>query len=134
MLFKISQDSTVSRKLCKKCYKKILSFYAFKSLALRNDAYFRTIRGHKLEIFIRDCQDSDILNSIDSSDVTVKEEPDPDIKTEDVKLENDLPDYNSDDEVLSVVKKIKYNSLPAKDEVIGNKRGQLCPLPISKLW
>lgn len=80
--------------------------------------------GHKLEIFLRDCQESDVLNSIDSSDVVVKEEPEPDIKTEDdIILRNSLPDYHSDDEVLSVIKKIKYKSLPAKDEVIGNKQG-----------
>ncbi|XP_026317590.1 zinc finger protein 557-like isoform X1 [Hyposmocoma kahamanoa] len=117
----ISQDSTDSRKLCKKCYKKILSFYDFKSLALRNDAYLRTIRGHKLEIFLRDCQEIDVLNTIDSSNVTVKEEPEPDIKTEDdVTSENGIPDCQSDDEVLSVIKKIKYESSPAKNGVIAS--------------
>lgn len=59
----------------------------------------------------------------------VKEEPETDIKTEDdVKLGNGISDSQSDDEVLSVLKKIKYESSPAKDEVIGNKQGQVCPL------
>lgn len=75
-----------------------------------------------MEIFLRDCAESDVLNSIDSSnDATVKEKPEPVIKTENVV--NGIPDYQSDDEVLSVIKKIKYESLPAKDEVIGNKQG-----------
>lgn len=73
---------------------------------------------------MRDCQESDVLNCIDSSDLLVKEEPEPDVKTEDdVKSENGIPDSQSDDEVLSVIKKIKYESSPANDEVIGNKQG-----------
>lgn len=123
MVFQITEDSNVVQKLCKKCYKKILSFHEFKTLALRNDAYLRTLGGHNLEVFLRDCQEGDVLNSIDSCDVELKDEPEPEpeIKTEDVvKLENEIDDYQSDDEVLSVIQKIKYES-PAKEEVIGNK-------------
>lgn len=74
------------------------------------------------------------MNTIDSSNVTVKEEPEPHIKTEDdVTSENGIPDCQSDDEVLSVIKKIKYESSPAKNGVIGNKKRTEMPT-ISKHW
>nr|XP_021194516.2 oocyte zinc finger protein XlCOF6.1 isoform X2 [Helicoverpa armigera] len=99
----VDEDSKISTKLCTKCYDKIWSFHDFKCLALRSDVYLKSIQesnGVKNEeVFLRD---DDIKNehqsvSDDSMDATVKEEP-----------KDGFDDGDTDDEFLSVIKRIKY--------------------------
>ncbi|XP_063361798.1 gastrula zinc finger protein XlCGF46.1-like [Cydia amplana] len=41
---KVTEDSKITTKLCNKCYRKIISFYKFKVLSLKNDAYLRSLQ------------------------------------------------------------------------------------------
>lgn len=100
----------MSTKLCLKCYKKILSFHEFKCLALKNDAYLKSVQeenGVKNKVFLTDDIKNEQILSVDCDDIldiTVKEEP------KDVlylKNEDSTHDYESDDEFLSVIKSIK---------------------------
>ncbi|XP_061713727.1 zinc finger protein 391-like [Cydia pomonella] len=40
---KITEDSKITTNLCYDCYRKIISFYKFKILSLKNDAYLRSV-------------------------------------------------------------------------------------------
>ncbi|XP_063618259.1 zinc finger protein 595-like [Cydia splendana] len=40
---KVTEDSKITTKLCNNCYRKIISFYKFKALSLKNDAYLRSL-------------------------------------------------------------------------------------------
>lgn len=84
-----------------KCYKKIIAFYKFKTLALKNDIelkseeltynneadYHNDEMGVKLEAF----------SLSDNEEIAVKSE-------------EQAREYQSDDELLSVIKSIKYES------------------------
>lgn len=104
----MEKDSKISTKLCLKCFKKILSFHEFKCLALKNDAYLKSVQeegGVKNKVFLTDDIKNELISLDDSLDVTVKEEP------KDVlylKNEDSAHDYESDDEFLSVIKSLKY--------------------------
>ncbi|XP_059059165.1 oocyte zinc finger protein XlCOF6.1-like isoform X2 [Achroia grisella] len=105
----------MTTKLCSKCYKKIVSFYKFKTLALKNDTYLKSTTGTdiKNEVFVRD----DIKTEIESE--SSDEFPDlPDEKSDVkddlfLKVDDNIKDNDniSDDEFLSVIKKIKYEHI-----------------------
>ncbi|XP_028170706.1 zinc finger protein 300-like [Ostrinia nubilalis] len=109
----VDNDTKVSTKLCLKCFRKIVSFYNFKLLAHKNDEYLKNldpnthIKKETLDEGLKDesvsC-DSDVNEIVDAE---IKLEPDP-VKDEDVPEE-----CQSDDELLSVIKKIKYEYIPA---------------------
>ncbi|XP_031765179.2 oocyte zinc finger protein XlCOF6.1-like [Galleria mellonella] len=108
----IIQDSKMSTKLCSKCYKKILSFYKFKTLALRSDTYLRANIDSEIknEIFLRDDIKSEIASL--SGDEFLDDHKSDEVKDELFsKDDNNLKDLPSDDEYLSVIKKIKYEHI-----------------------
>ncbi|XP_063361942.1 zinc finger protein 90-like [Cydia amplana] len=39
----VTEDSNISKNLCNICYRKIISFYKFKTLSLKNDAYLKSL-------------------------------------------------------------------------------------------
>lgn len=109
----MEKDSKISSKLCSKCYKKLGAFHNFKSLALKSDAYLKSL-DIKNEIFIRE-EDIKIKSEIelpiheDSTEVLVKEEfPNGDDGLSWKPEEHADSNFESDDEFLSAVKKIKY--------------------------
>ncbi|CAB3223785.1 unnamed protein product [Arctia plantaginis] len=104
----VEQDSKISTKLCLKCHKKILTFYKFKSLALNSDAYLRSVEI-KNEIYLKEDE-----IKIESEELSIGGDAD-ELKHElndDICLKRECPenDFNSasEDELLSVIKKIKY--------------------------
>ncbi|XP_045771893.1 zinc finger protein 723-like [Maniola jurtina] len=105
----VSPDSKVTTKLCDKCFIKIISFHEFKTLALKNDAYLRSHQNEedsKIEVIDMDnikCEEMSNGYSDDGYDM------DSLTKIEfDIKNENSIDDVPSDEELLSVIKKIKY--------------------------
>ncbi|XP_013199708.1 zinc finger protein 883 [Amyelois transitella] len=110
------EDLTVNMKLCAICFKKVLSFYEFKCLALKNDTYLKTVvfPDNKNEVFfkvdikIEDLNGNDSLGGFPS-----------DVKEELFDEEDALQDYHSDDELLSVIKQMKYEN-NEEDEVKEN--------------
>ncbi|KAI8435697.1 hypothetical protein MSG28_003950 [Choristoneura fumiferana] len=110
---KVNHNSNVTTNLCLSCYKKIISFYKFKELSLKNDAYLKSINPIKedkedillddTEIKNENCSVSDADN-IENFAIEVKKEIE-------VKDEDALAELQSDDELLSVIKKAKYGSI-----------------------
>ncbi|KAL0840998.1 hypothetical protein ABMA28_014775 [Loxostege sticticalis] len=131
-------DSKVSTKLCLKCFRKIVSFYNFKLLALKSDAYLKDslqssshIKRETLtEEDLKDDGGSETLleddlknegTSLCGSDV-VEIPVSTVIKLEPVKDEEDQEGgCQSDDELLSVIKKIKYEFIPVDNETKENE-------------
>lgn len=105
------KDSAVSTKLCLKCYRKVLSYHKFKCLALKSDAYLKSKSALeessvKPEVFIKDNIKTEQLSiSDDSQNNSVKDEVNIELF---VKDEDSATNYDTDDEFLSVIKKIKY--------------------------
>ncbi|XP_063533771.1 zinc finger protein 616-like [Cydia strobilella] len=130
---KVTQDSKVTTKLCNNCYRKIISFYNFKALSLKNDIYLKSISSevtldHKVSIYV-DENSVKHENSIDSYEFgSVIANCQMEIKQElDVKDEDTLADVESDEELLSVIQRVKYENI--KDETKENapiykKRGR----------
>ncbi|XP_068631663.1 zinc finger protein 391-like [Battus philenor] len=111
----VAQDCKVATKLCLKCYKKIIAFEKFKSLALKNDAYLQTINVNvdiKNEIFLIDeikCEDK-----LNDNDLSNNNESD---FKEDVKEEEGCELVPSDDELLNVINQMKHeNGSDASEE------------------
>ncbi|XP_072932197.1 uncharacterized protein [Epargyreus clarus] len=98
-----------SIKLCLECYKNILAFHEFKSLAQKNDLYWKT-----LETEIKINKDN-IFNEIkeeftNNNFISMNNDSDVDFTELSVKVE-DIQDCESDDELLSVIKLIKDESV-----------------------
>ncbi|KAM3964524.1 LOW QUALITY PROTEIN: uncharacterized protein ACR2FA_001494 [Aphomia sociella] len=110
----VIEDSTISTKLCIKCYTKILSFYKFKTLALKSDAYLKSNPLEldiKNEVFLKDDIKAEIASASDTDDL-----PDENgsVEVRDAlftKVDDNLQDFPSDDELLSVIKQIKYEHI-----------------------
>ncbi|CAG5032832.1 unnamed protein product [Parnassius apollo] len=101
----VTKECKVGTKLCLKCYKKILSFEKFKSLALKNDAYLRSLNLNldiKNEVFLIENIKYENSDNEFSNNNT---------ETEDVKDEKNYESIQSDDELLSVIKQIKYENI-----------------------
>ncbi|XP_063381131.1 zinc finger protein 121-like [Cydia fagiglandana] len=129
---KVTQDSKITTKLCNNCYRKIISFYKFKALSLKNDAYLKslevTLVDHKSSIYV-DENNVKHENSLDYDEyVSVIDNCPMDIKQElDVKDEDTWAGVESDEELLSVIQRVKYENI--KDETkenapINKKRGR----------
>lgn len=89
-------------RLCIKCYRKIIEFHKFKTLALKNDAYVHSVAAtmHENEVYVKDKIKDEVLS--EGSDNEFQDEIVFDFKEEIVKEEQ------SDDELLSVIKRIKH--------------------------
>ncbi|XP_062529268.1 zinc finger protein 1 homolog [Bombyx mori] len=139
----VVKNPTITTKLCAKCYRKILSFHKFKSLAIENDIYLEsqcTSAKHQIplnnneneigptqqfSIQMVDCLSPEMNNK----DIIFREQ----VKTEMVSAhdaENDSielgksepPELESDDEYLSVIKTIKMEyGMDGKDAKIKRK-------------
>ncbi|XP_049869133.1 zinc finger protein 880-like [Pectinophora gossypiella] len=106
----VVEDSKITRKLCMKCYTDILSFYKFKRLALKNDSYLKTLANCvvKLMVLAGECAENTTVkhpykdcDEIDCHSINAVEEQ-LEIKQEEFK--DEVPDYESDEEHLSVIK------------------------------
>ncbi|XP_063533549.1 uncharacterized protein LOC134743854 [Cydia strobilella] len=126
----VIEDSKITTNLCNNCYRKIISFYKFKTLSLKNDAYLKSLEpavqleDQKLSVYV-DENGIKHENFLDPDDfgpslvennaefkieVEVKEDkPLEDTKIH-VKNEDTLQDSESDEEPLSVVQKVKYEN------------------------
>lgn len=108
-LIQVAEDSKMTNKLCLRCYKKIIGYYKFKTLALKSKYYLESLGMYdecNNSVFVSDDvkKDEIVQNAHNPVLCTVKLEP---MESEDFK-EEDTIDYQSDDELLSVVKMIKY--------------------------
>ncbi|KAG6450316.1 zinc finger protein OZF [Manduca sexta] len=117
-------DTKISTKICLKCYRKIISFHKFKTLAMKNDAYLRSQNcelnngaSYKVDNEIK----VEIMSISDINEDNVKDEME--IKNEEFMSH----DYQSDDELLSVMKKIKYEFVEEEtkeNEPVKKKKGR----------
>lgn len=106
-------------KLCLACFKKLLSFYKFKCLALKNDTYLKSVvfpeSEDKNKVFLKDDIKLEELNGNEYlgvlSGTNVKEEV--------FDGDNVMENYQSDDELLSVIKQMKYENI-AEEEIKEN--------------
>lgn len=105
-LLQVEKDSKISTKLCLKCYKKILAFYKFKSLALNSDAYLKSV-DIKNEVYLEEHDIKIETEAISGDEGELKEELDDDICLKRESPENDFHSA-SEEEFLNVIKKIKY--------------------------
>ncbi|XP_041978703.1 zinc finger protein 431-like [Aricia agestis] len=86
-------------KVCEICYGKIIDFYKFKSLALDSDKYWRSLDEDKNKILVSTDIKFENISDFDNDELEISH-----LKQEFlVKNESD-----SDNELLSVIKKIKY--------------------------
>lgn len=102
-MLKVLPSSELNTKLCETCYIKIIDYYKFKLLALKSDEYWRSLNNDKNIDISNDikCENSSDDDNYESENISnVKEEID-------VKDESPVG-MHSDDELLSVIKKIKY--------------------------
>ncbi|XP_023943722.2 zinc finger protein 724 [Bicyclus anynana] len=103
----VSPDTKLTTKLCDKCFVKILSFHEFKTLALKNDEHLRQLQTHK-DFFDIDHIKCEQLSDGYSDNLLCDIEPLDKLECE-IKLEKDIEEVpSSGDELLSVIKKIKY--------------------------
>ncbi|CAH2240296.1 zinc finger protein 98-like [Pararge aegeria] len=106
----IPQETKLTRKLCDKCFTKIISFHEFKTLALKNDEYLRCLQNEEDKVFtvfnIDNIKCEEISNG-QSDELFCDMEPLGKIEYQ-IKSENDVDNVPSDEELLSVIKKIKY--------------------------
>ncbi|RVE48085.1 hypothetical protein evm_007272 [Chilo suppressalis] len=109
----VEENDEYSTMLCLKCYKKIILFYKFKLQVQKNDSLIKNKKTEskvKHEIFLSDVikEEDDVENAdfnyCDSliEDTSFRAEIKQELK------ENNLVDCQSDDELLSVIQKIKY--------------------------
>ncbi|XP_047529852.1 zinc finger protein 708-like [Vanessa atalanta] len=105
----VQTESKLTSKLCETCFLNILSFYKFKTLALKNDEYLRSLqeKEQKTEVFVIDDIKKEQSDNFLDDDI----QRDDDFKLAlDVKDENNLEELQSDDELLSVIKQLKYEN------------------------
>ncbi|XP_063361805.1 zinc finger protein 470-like [Cydia amplana] len=144
----VIEDSKITTNLCNNCYRKIISFYKFKVLSLKNDAYLKSlgpavqVEDQKLSVYV----DEDGIkheNFLDPDgfgpslvedntgfkiEVEFKEEESlvGDIEIN-VKNEDTSQHPQSDEEPLSVVQKVKYENVKndcKENAPVRSKRGR----------
>ncbi|CAH1645685.1 unnamed protein product [Spodoptera littoralis] len=114
----VDEDSKISTKICIKCYSKVRTYYNFKCLAVKSDAYLKQLHEESIvknEVFLRDDDDdikngheqpsSPLSNDTQEPEVIVKDEPKDEIL---FKNGDDSHDYDDDNVLLSVIKNLKY--------------------------
>ncbi|XP_063618279.1 zinc finger protein 470-like [Cydia splendana] len=109
----VTQDSKITSKLCANCYKKILSFYKFKALSLKNDLYLRSLdpvvqlEDQKLSVYVdengikhENLLDSDEFGPVLLEDCDTEFKVDINVKSNnsDEDGEIDFKDNNSDED------------------------------------
>ncbi|CAG4979629.1 unnamed protein product [Colias eurytheme] len=110
----IVPDQKVSTNLCETCFQKIVDIYKFKEQAIKNNEYLQTQSVISIDIkkcpfegdnSFKQCDD----DFKDNDDNFIYEGPQIEVKNEvDVKEETESRDFESDDELLSTIKNIKY--------------------------
>ncbi|XP_039754545.1 zinc finger protein 624-like isoform X2 [Pararge aegeria] len=103
----VSPESKLTTKLCVKCFIKIISFHEFKTLALKNNEYLCCLqkRGDKkFNVFEMNNIKCEEMSNGHSDDGICDMEP---LGKIEIKNEHNIEDVPSDDELLSVIKKIK---------------------------
>ncbi|XP_023943711.2 zinc finger protein 883 [Bicyclus anynana] len=106
----VSPESKLTSKLCVECFRKIILFHNFKTLALKNDAYLHCLqkqRYRKCAVFETDTIKCEEISNGLSDDALCDTVPLSKMEFE-IKNEHNIEDVPSDDELLSVIKKIKY--------------------------
>ncbi|XP_063533764.1 zinc finger protein 287-like isoform X2 [Cydia strobilella] len=147
---KVTQDSKITTNLCSKCYRKIITFYKFKALSLKNDSYLKSLHpvvqlnDQKLSVYVdengikhenfldseefgpslvEDCNER-LKIEIDVKKDNLLEDLDIDVKNEDT-LEGDEPDNELNDlnvEPLCVVQKEKPDNVKNTKGKVRKKR------------
>ncbi|XP_061713725.1 zinc finger protein 675-like [Cydia pomonella] len=104
----VTEDSKISTYLCNICYRKIISFYKFKMLSLKNDAYLKSLNpvtsleDQKLSVYVDGMKHEDPLE-IDYFGSCIVEECRAEIEVEiDVKREVTLDNNDIKGEELQV--------------------------------
>ncbi|XP_013143074.1 PREDICTED: oocyte zinc finger protein XlCOF6.1-like isoform X2 [Papilio polytes] len=101
---KVSRDSKLGRKMCFDCYRKIIEFEQFKTLALRNNAYWHDIQLNE-----------NITNEVLLEDeIKCENNSDNDISNNNEIIVKNYDLFSSDDEFLSVIKQIKCENIFAE--------------------
>ncbi|XP_063380547.1 zinc finger protein 470-like [Cydia fagiglandana] len=130
----VIEDSKITTNLCNNCYRKIISFYKFKTLSLKNDAYLKSLEfvepavqleDQKLSVYVDEngikhenfLDPDDFGPSLieDNTGFKIEVEIKEDESVEDIRInvknEDTLPHPESDEEPLSVVQKVKYENV-----------------------
>ncbi|XP_061713726.1 zinc finger protein 347-like [Cydia pomonella] len=132
---KVTKDSMITTNLCYNCYRKIISFYKFKTLSLKIDAYLRSLddvdvdeNGVKHENFLE--SDDHGTNSVEVDNTEIRKEIDSDVfslgnvKIDDIDVQSEetlgdtetYEDYNIlDEQILEVPKTSNIESHDTKD-------------------
>ncbi|XP_063380548.1 zinc finger protein 62-like [Cydia fagiglandana] len=147
----VTQDSKITSNLCSKCYRKIITYYKFKSLSLKNDSYLKSLdsvdqlNDQKLSVYVdedgikhenfldpeefgpslvEECNEG-LKIEIDVKKDNSLEDLEVNVKNEDT-LEGDEPDndqLNDEvDEPLCVIQKEKSGSIKNTKGKVRKKR------------
>lgn len=124
----MEDESKVSTKLCVKCFKKTIEFYEFKAQALKSEAALKSIDVNSLSLEIKDPKDGDgdevpkdkiktEIELVDIEDVIDNGfESDARYDEVEVEIKDELKTGDrSEDELLSVIKQIKYEFIEEKE-------------------
>lgn len=120
LILQVEEDSKVSTKLCVKCFKKTIDFFQFKKLVLKNEAYLKSlniIANSELKVEIPKDEIKSEIVTVDADDVTDNGfESDAKYDEMEVIVKDELNlDDGSEDEILSVIQKIKYEYIEEKE-------------------
>ncbi|XP_050670811.1 zinc finger protein 493-like isoform X2 [Leptidea sinapis] len=125
---KVHLDSTVSTKLCEKCYQMIVDIYIFKSKVIKNNEYLNSLILNTTLPKINKNSDHDYTcNDLTYNDdvfIDNNDDTDVEIKIEPEVKEEYVTDNKSEDEILSAIleNKLKYDAEEdSKENVSLNK-------------
>ncbi|XP_061713742.1 zinc finger protein 470-like [Cydia pomonella] len=122
----VIETSKVTTNLCNNCYRKIISYYKFKTLSLKNDAYLKSLvppvqlEDQTLSVYVDELgiKHENFLDSDDFGPSLVEDNPEFKIEEEvkeevemNVKNEDTCQHPELDEEPLSVVQKVKYENV-----------------------
>ncbi|XP_063361935.1 zinc finger protein 883-like isoform X1 [Cydia amplana] len=146
----VTEDSKITKNLCSKCYRKIIQFFKFKTLSLKNDSYLKSLdpvvqlNDQKLSVYVdengikhenfldpeefgpslvEDCNEG-LKIEIDVKKDNSVEDLEVDVKNEDT-LEGDEPDNEWNDGPLSplcVVQKEESDNIKNTKGKVRKKR------------
>ncbi|XP_063533769.1 zinc finger protein 431-like [Cydia strobilella] len=128
---KVTRESKITTNLCDACYVRIISFYKFKNLSLKNDAYLKSLDpllskvDKKPSVYVdaNGIKHENFLDNDEYGQCVVEDVPQIKIEIEvkkentfgdvqrDVKDEDTTEDAESDKEPLSVVQKVKHENI-----------------------
>ncbi|XP_063380554.1 zinc finger protein 62 homolog [Cydia fagiglandana] len=125
----VIEDSKMTTNLCNSCYRKIISFYKFKALSLKNDAYLKSLKpavqleDQKLSVYVdengikqENCSDPDnfgpsLVENYTEYKVEFEIKEDETVGDTEIHVKKEDADAESDKEPLSVVQKVKYENV-----------------------